>query len=186
MGLSEAPQDISFDAMALKQQQLAHVILQDPAVASLSSFIGIDGTNTTTNTGRMQINLKPLDERKIDALSIIRRMQPQLEKINGISLFLQPVQDLTVEDRVSRTEYQYSVEDVDAKELAAWTPKLLSKLQSLPQLTDVATDRLDLGLQANLVIDRDTASRLGIFPPQLITCSTTPLASAKSPRCLRS
>jgi multidrug efflux pump len=164
MGISEAPQDISFAAMAVKQQQLTHVLLQDPAVASLSSFIGIDGTNTTTNTGRIQINLKPLKERKSSATDIIRRMQPQLEKINGISLFLQPVQDLTVEDRVSRTEFQYSVEDVDAKELALWTPKLLSKLQSLPQLRDVASDRQDLGLQANLIIDRDTASRLGILP----------------------
>ena len=108
--------------------------------------------------------MKPLDERKIDASSIIRRLQPQLEKINGISLFLQPVQDLTVEDRVSRTEYQYSVEDVNSQELAVWTPRLLEKLQSLPQLRDVASDRQDLGLQANLVIDRDTASRLGILP----------------------
>jgi multidrug efflux pump len=164
MGLSEAPQDISFAAMSTRQQQLAHVIRQDPAVASLSSFIGIDGTNTTTNTGRIQINLKPLADRKISAMDIIRRMQPQLEKIDGISLFLQPVQDLTVEDRVSRTEYQYSVEDVDAKELALWTPRLIAKLQSLPQLRDVASDQQDLGLQAMLVIDRDTASRLGILP----------------------
>jgi multidrug efflux pump len=164
MGLSEAPQDISFAAMATRQQQLAHVILQDPAVDSLSSFIGIDGTNTTNNTGRIQINLKALNVRKINASDIIRRLQPQLEKINGISLFLQPVQDLTVEDRVSRTEYQYSVEDVNAQELATWTPRLLAKLQSLPQLRDVATDRQDLGLQASLVIDRDTASRLGILP----------------------
>jgi len=164
MGVSEAPQDISFAAMATKQQTLTHVILQDPAVASLSSFIGIDGTNTTTNTGRIQINLKPLKDRKISATDIIRRLQPNLEKVSGISLFLQPVQDLTVEDRVSRTEFQYSVEDVDAKELALWTPRLISKLQSLPQLRDVASDQQELGLQANLVIDRDTASRLGILP----------------------
>ncbi len=164
MGVSEAPQDISFAAMADRQQTLSHIILQDSAVESLSSFIGIDGTNATTNTGRIQINLKPLAVRRISATEIIRRLAPQLEKVSGISLFLQPVQDLTVEDRVSRTEFQYSVEDVDANELAEWTPRLITKLRSLPQLRDVASDQLTLGLQANLVIDRDTASRLGILP----------------------
>jgi multidrug efflux pump len=162
--VSEAAQDISFGAMAQRQQALTHVILQDSAVASLSSFIGIDGTNTTTNTGRIQINLKPLDERKLSASDVIRRLQPQLANVEGISLFLQPVQDLTVEDRISRTEFQYSVEDVDAKELALWTPKLIAKLQSLPELTDVASDELNGGLVTTLVIDRDTASRLGILP----------------------
>ncbi|HLW98490.1 MAG TPA: multidrug efflux RND transporter permease subunit [Candidatus Acidoferrales bacterium] len=164
MGVSEAPQDISFTAMADRQQALAHIILQDTAVDSLSSFLGIDGTNATTNTGRIQINLKPLEERKISASDVIRRLQPPLEKVNGISLFLQPVQDLTVEDRVSRTEFQYSMEDVDANELGMWTPRVIAKLQSLPELRDVASDQLNLGLQANLVIDRDTASRMGILP----------------------
>jgi multidrug efflux pump len=164
LGVSEAPQDISFGAMATRQQTLTDVILKDPAVASLSSFIGIDGTNATTNTGRIQINLKPLDQRRTSASDVIRRLQPELSKINGISLYMQPVQDLTVEDRVSRTEFQYSVEDVDQKELALWTPRLIEKLQSLPQLRDVASDQLNLGLQATLVIDRDIASRLGILP----------------------
>ncbi len=164
LGVSEAAQDISFSAMAQRQQALTRVILQDPAVTSLSSFIGIDGTNTTTNTGRIQINLKPVEERHISASDVIRRLQPQLADVEGISLFLQPVQDLTVEDRVSRTEFQYSVEDVDAKELAYWTPLLIKKLQTLPQLRDVASDQLNGGLLTTLVIDRDTASRLGILP----------------------
>ena len=143
------------------------VILKDPAVESLSSFIGIDGTNTTFNSGRIQINLKPLEERKIGASDIIRRLQPELAKVEGITLFLQPVQDLTVEDRVSRTQFQYSLEDPDPKELAQWTVRFLAKLQSLPQLRDVASDQQNQGLQAHLVLDRTTASRLGITPQML-------------------
>jgi multidrug efflux pump len=130
----------------------------------LSSFIGVDGTNTTPNQGRIQINLRPRDERSDDASAIIRRLQPQLAKVDGITLYMQPVQDLTVEDRVSRTQFQYSIEDADAQELAQWTPKLVAKLKTLPALTDVATDQLDNGLKTNVTIDRDTASRLGIFP----------------------
>src|SRR5208282_1764122 len=114
-GISEATQSISFTAMAEKQQQLAHLILQDPAVESISSFIGIDGTNTTLNSGRIQINLKPLDQRKMNASDVIRRLQPTLEKVDGITLYMQPVQDLTVEDRVSRTQYQYTLEDPDPR-----------------------------------------------------------------------
>src|SRR5207245_2643618 len=117
LGVSESEQSISFTAMAARQQELARVILQDPDVESLSSFIGIDGTNTTVNSGRMQINLKPHDERKANASDVIRRLQPQLEKVEAITLFMQPVQDITVDDRVSRTQFQYSLEDADAKEL---------------------------------------------------------------------
>jgi multidrug efflux pump len=164
LGVSEAPDSISFEAMSQRQQELARVILRDKDVESLSSFIGIDGTNTTPNSGRIQINLKARDQRKDDASAIIRRLQPELDKVEGITLYMQPVQDLTVEDRVSRTQFQYSVEDADAQELAQWTPRLVDKLRTLPELRDVATDQLNNGLKANLTIDRDTASRLGIYP----------------------
>jgi multidrug efflux pump len=164
LGVSEAAQNISFAAMEQHQQELAKVILRDPAVESLSSFIGIDGTNVTLNTGRIQINLKPLKVRKISASEVILRLQPELAKVDGISLFMQPVQDLTVEDRVSRTEFQYSLEDVDAKELAYWVPRFMQKLSAIPAVRDVASDQLNQGLLASLVIDRDTASRLGVLP----------------------
>jgi multidrug efflux pump len=167
LGVSEAPQTISFPAMADRQKALAKVILKDAAVESLSSFIGVDGTNTTLNSGRIQINLKPLEDRKISASDVIRRLQPQLAQVEGITLFMQPVQDLTVEDRVSRTQFQYSLEDADPKELAVWVPRFLEKLQQIPELRDVASDQLNGGLQAGLVIDRNTASRFGITP-QLI------------------
>ena len=127
--------------MARKQQQLSAIILKDPAVESLSSFIGIDGTNTTLNSGRILINLKPLDQREINASDVIRRLQPELEKVDGITLYMQPVQDFTVEDRVSRTQYQYTLEDPDANELNAWTAKLVAKLKQIPELRDVATDQ---------------------------------------------
>ena len=138
--------------MAQRQQALAKVILKDPAVESLSSFIGVDGTNTTMNSGRIQINLKPLEKRKIDASDVIRRLQPQLANVEGITLFMQPVQDLTVEDRVSRTQFQYSLEDPDAKELATWVPKFIDKLQDAAAscATWRATSRT-WGLQAQLV-----------------------------------
>jgi multidrug efflux pump len=167
LGVSEAPQNVSFAAMATRQRALADVILRDPAVESLSSFIGIDGTNTTINSGRVQINLKPLAQRKISASDVIRRLQPELAQVNGITLYMQPVQDLTVEDRVSRTQFQYSLEDVDPKELAYWVPKFVAKLKTLPELRDVATDQLNDGLMATLTIDRDTASRLGVFPADI-------------------
>ena len=166
-GISEAPQNISFDAMARRQLELNRAILTDPAVASLSSFIGIDGTNTTINSGRIQINLKPLSDRQISASDVIRRLQPRLAEVEGITLFMQPVQDLTVETRVSRTQYQYSLETPNAKELSEWVPRFLSKLQSLPQLRDVASDQQNDGLQARVVIDRDTASRLGVTPQMI-------------------
>jgi len=161
-GISQAPQTISFQAMAAKQQELTRVILQDPAVDSLSSFIGIDGTNQTLNSGRILINLKPLDVRKINASEVIARLQPELEKINGVTLDMQPVQDLTVEDRVSRAQFQYTLEDADSTELNTWTNKFVEKLKTLPELRDVSTDQQDAGLAESLVIDRQTASRMGI------------------------
>ena len=164
IGISEAPENISFAAMSQKQQELAKVILKNGNVDSLASFIGVDGTNVTPNSGRIQINLKPRDERKETASAIIRDLQPELAKIDGITLYMQPVQDLTVESRVSRTQYQYSMEDADPTELANWSQQLLQKLQTLPQLRDVASDQQNNGLQANLIIDRYTASRLGILP----------------------
>ena len=167
LGVSEGPQDVSFAAMVSRQRALADVILKDPAVASLSSFIGVDGINTTLNSGRIQINLRPLEQRKMSASDVIRRLQPELANVDGISLFMQPVQDLTVEDRVSRTQFQYSLEDVDAKELGYWVPRFMDKLKALPELRDVASDQQNNGLVAVLTIDRDTASRLGILPADI-------------------
>ena len=163
-GVSEAAQTVSFPEMSNLQQQLTKVILTDPAVDNLSSFIGIDGTNTTLNSGRILINLKPLAERKISASDVIRRIQPQLAKVAGITLFMQPVQDLTVEDRVSRTQFQYTLEDPSADELNTYAPQMLARLKELPDLADVATDQQVQGLRARLVFDRDTAARLGITP----------------------
>ena len=163
-GISQAPETISFEAMAEKQQELANVILQDPAVESLSSFIGIDGTNTTLNSGRISINLKPLEVRRISASDVIRRLRMSLQPVHGIALYMQPVQNITVDDRVSRTQYQYTLEDPDANELNTWTDRFLDKLRHLGELVDVATDRLNGGLAESLVIDRVTASRLGIAP----------------------
>ena len=164
VGISQAPENVSFAALSTRQQELARVILKNPAVDSLSSFIGIDGTNLTPNSGRIQINLKPHEQRDKTASEIIRDLQPQLAQVSGITLYMQPVQDLTVEDRVSRTQYQYTIEDADAEELSTWAPKLVDKLRTLPELRDVASDQQNNGMEANLVIDRDTASRLGILP----------------------
>ena len=166
-GISEAPQSISFSAMAQRQQALARVVLQDPAVESLSSFIGVDGTNVTLNSGRMLINLKPLKVRGISATEVIRRLQGKLVQVEGITLYMQPVQDLTIEDRVSRTQYQFSVEDADPDELSVWVPRLVERLRQIPQLADVASDLQDQGLQAFVEFDRDTASRLGITPAMI-------------------
>jgi multidrug efflux pump len=167
LGISEAPQSVSFTAMAEAQQALTRVILKDPAVASLSSFIGIDGTNTTLNSGRIQINLKPLEERRLSSSEVIRRLQPELARVQGIQLFMQPIQDLTVEDRVSRTQYQFTLEDADAKELGEWAPRFVDRLRALPELRDVASDQQNSGLQVRLILDRTTASRLGITPQML-------------------
>jgi multidrug efflux pump len=162
LGISEAPQTVSFSSMAQRQQQLVDILLGEPAVDNISSFIGVDGTNNTLNSGRIQINLKPLDQRQVSATEVIRRMQPRLTGIEGIQLFLQPLQDLTVEDRISRTEFQYSLEDPNQEELATYTRKMVDELGREKVVTDVASDLQDQGLGAKLVIDRDTAARLGI------------------------
>ena len=161
-GISEAPQSISFAAMSQRQQELAKIILADPAVESLSSYIGVDGDNATLNSGRLLINLKPHGQRNLSAAQVITRLQPEIDKLVGIRLFMQPVQDLTIEDRVSRTQYQFSMSSPDADLLALWSDKLVHALSQLPELTDVASDLQDKGLQVFLVIDRDAASRLGV------------------------
>jgi multidrug efflux pump len=163
-GISQAAPTISSSAMAARQQQLARVVLADPAVASLSSFIGADGTNTTTNSGRMSINLKPLGQRGISASGVIHRLQQQLQQVQGIQLFMEPVQNITVDDRVSRSQYQYSLEDPDINELSDWTRRFVTRLRELPELENVATDEQPGGLAVYLRIDRVTASRLGIAP----------------------
>ncbi len=162
-GISQASQSISFDAMSEKQREMAQIILQDPAVESLSSFIGADGINTTLNSGRISINLKPINER-IGASDVIRRLQHRLKKVEGIQLYMQPVQDITVDDRVTRTQYQYTLEDPDTDELNAWTTKFVAQLNTMPELEDVATDQQTGAKAVQLEIDRVTASRLGIAP----------------------
>ena len=163
-GVSEASQTVSFREMANEQQALGRIILKDPAVASLSSFIGIDGTNATLNSGRILINLKPIEDRKISASDVIRRLQPELARVPGITLYMQPVQDISVEDRVSRTQFQYTLEDPSADELALYAPRMVEKLREEPELRDVASDQQEGGLRAMLVFDRNTAYRLGITP----------------------
>jgi multidrug efflux pump len=163
-GISQAPQSIGSRGMDQKQQDLVNTILQDPAVESVSSFVGADGTNTTTNSGRISINLKPLNQRDMSAADVIRRLEPKLDKVEGIQVYMQPVQNITVDDRVSRTQYQYTLEDPDQNELNLWTGKFVDKLKQLPELEDVATDQQAGGLAVSLVIDRVTASRLGIAP----------------------
>ncbi len=163
-GISDAPQSVSFAAMAERQQALARAILADPAVASLSSFIGVDGTNTTLNSGRFLINLKPRSQRDADAVGVIARLKQRAADVPGITLYLQPVQDLTIEDRVSRTQYQFTVETANPDELSAWVPRIVSRLRGLPEVADVASDLQDDGLQAFVDIDRESAGRLGITP----------------------
>jgi multidrug efflux pump len=163
-GISEGPESTSFAAMSERQQRLTKVILEDPAVESLTSFIGIDGTNTTMNAGRIQINLKPLDVRGVNATEVIRRLQPKLDEVQDITLYMQPVQDLTVEDRVSRTQYQYTLEEPDQNDLNLWTAKLVDKMRRIPEIRDVATDQQPDGIAEMLLIDRVTASRMGISP----------------------
>ncbi len=163
-GISEAPQSISFAAMAERQEALAQAILQDPDVDSLSSFIGVDGTNSTLNSGRFLINLKPHESRNADVTTVIARLRQETAPVTGITLYLQPVQDLTIEDTVSRTQYQFVLEDANPDELAVWTPRLVAKLAQLPQLSEVTSDVQAQGLSAYLDIDRDTAGRFGITP----------------------
>ncbi|MGC4099562.1 MAG: efflux RND transporter permease subunit [Nitrospira sp.] len=168
LGISEATQSISFLGMVTQQQALTRAILNDPAVASVSSFIGIDGINTTLNNGRLQINLKPIAERKVSAQEVIHRLRTRVADIEGVSLYLQPMQDLTVEDRVSRTQYQYTLESADPEELNQWAPVFVTALQALPSLRDVSSDQQNRGLASLLVIDRATASRLGITPQLIV------------------
>jgi multidrug efflux pump len=169
-GISDAPESVSFAAMAEHQQALARVVLADPAVQSLSSFIGVDGTNVTPNSGRMLINLKPHSQRDAHASEVIRRLQRKLAaEVPGVTLYMQPVQDLTIEDRVSRTQFQYTLEAADAQLLDEWVPRLVERLAALPELSDVASDLQNRGLQAYVDIDRDTAGRLGITPAAVDT-----------------
>ncbi|WP_460873184.1 multidrug efflux RND transporter permease subunit [Paralcaligenes ginsengisoli] len=160
--ISQAPQTVSFPSMARRQQQAVDRILEDPAVSTVTSFIGIDGTNSTLNTGRLQIALKPTGERSDNAMAIIGRLNQALKNIPEIKVYMQPVQDLTIDDQVSRTQYQMTLSDPDSAVLGTWVPKVVQKLQGLPQLTDVADDFQNGGLQTSLVIDRDAAARLGV------------------------
>jgi multidrug efflux pump len=160
-GISEAPQSVSYAAMAERQQALGRAILEDPDVESLSSFIGVDGTNATLNTGRFLINLKPHGQRA-GALEVMRRLQDRVAGIEGVTLYLQPIQDLTIEDRVSRTQFQFTLEAPSGATLAEWTGKLVDKLQEVKEIVDVASDLQNQGLQAFVQIDRDSASRLGV------------------------
>ena len=166
-GVTQAPESISFAAMSHKQQQLSEEILKDPAVQSLSSFIGADGTNTTLNSGRIQINLKPVEQRHLTATEVIARLQKRVDQVPGIHLYLQPIQDLTVDDRVSRTQYQYTLEDPDVAELNLWTAKVVTELRKLPEMADVTTDQQNNGVSVHLDMDRATASRLNITPDQI-------------------
>ncbi len=168
LGISQAPETVSFPAMSRRQQDLVRVIRQDPAVENLTSFIGADGVNTTMNSGRIQITLKPLEQREgVSAVDVIRRLQPKLQQVTGIELFMQPVQDLTVEDRISRTQYQYALDAPDKALLDRWVPRLLDRMKQLPELRDVASDQQNNGLGLEVNIDRDTAGRLGITPQNI-------------------
>ena len=161
-GITQAPQTVSFASMAERQQRIVDVVLKDPAVASVSSFIGVDGVNATLNAGRMMINLKPPEVRKISATAVMRRLQPKLDQVVGIGMFMQPVQDMSIDTQISRSQYQFSLIDANPQELALWVKKLMVQLKKLPQLADVASDVQDHGLQAWIAINRDTAGRLGI------------------------
>jgi multidrug efflux pump len=163
-GISEASQTISYSAMAERQQALAAAILKDPDVTSLSSFIGVDGSNSTLNSGRFLINLKPHASRSLTASEIIRRLQRETADVVGITLYMQPLQDITIDSSVSRTQYQFVVESTDNNDFATWVPRLMQKLDSLPELVDVASDMEALGTDTDLIIDRATAARFGITP----------------------
>ncbi len=161
-GTLQAPQSVSFESMANRSRQAADVILKDPAVESVASFIGVDGTNPSLNSGRLQINLKPLDERDDRVSKVIERLQQEVANLPGVTLYLQPVQDLTIDTQVSRTQYQFTLQATSLDELSQWVPKLMDKLNSLPQLADVSSDWQDQGMVAYVNVDRDSASRLGI------------------------
>ena len=167
LGISQAPENISFAALGERQQKLVEVVRQDPAVENVASFIGVDGVNTTPNVGRIQITLKPLAVRKASALEIIRRMQPKVAAVQGIQLFLQPVQDLTIEDRISRTQYQYALDSPSQADLDTWVPRLVERLRQIPELREVASDQQNKGEGIRVEIDRDTAGRMGITPQNI-------------------
>ena len=167
LAITQAPETVSFPAMSKLQQDLVQVIRQDPAVENLVSFIGADGVNTTMNSGRIQITLKPLEQRKISAVEVIRRLEPKVSQVSGIDLYMQPVQDLTVEDRISRTQYQYALDAPDKALLDTWVPRLLDKMKQLPELRNVASDQQNNGQGLFINIDRDTAGRLGITPQNI-------------------
>jgi multidrug efflux pump len=165
LGISQAPETVSFTAMSGLQRRLVDVIRQDPAVENLTSFIGADGVNTTMNSGRLQITLKPLEDRAgVSAVDVIRRLQPKVSQVTGIELFLQPVQDLTVEDRISRTQYQYALDAPSKDLLDTWAPRLVERMKAIPEVRDVASDQQNNGVGLFVDIDRDTAGRLGITP----------------------
>jgi multidrug efflux pump len=164
VGFSVAPPDASFARMTGLQRAADEAIISDPDVASVASSIGADGTNPTSNSGRVSITLKPRSDRKSDVGVIIRRLQQKLAEVPGITIYLQPVQDLTIETRTSRTQFQYTLEDADPAELSEWAPRMLEKMRALPQLADVASDEESDGLQLRITVDRDTASRMGIVP----------------------
>ena len=163
-GISEAEPSVSFEAMAQRQQALAAAILRDPDVVSLSSFIGVDGTNTTLNTGRLLMNLKPRNQRRSSASDVIRRLERETQNVAGIALYMQPVQDLTIDATVSRSQYQFVLEDANPSEFTTWVPKLIERLQQLPQIEDVTSNYAENGLSAYILIDRPTAARFGITP----------------------
>ena len=167
LGITQAPETVSFPAMSKLQQGLVQVIREDPAVENLTSFIGADGVNTTMNSGRIQITLKPLEQRRVSAVEVIRRLEPMVRQVSGIELYMQPVQDLTVEDRISRTQYQYALDAPDKTLLDTWVPRLLEKMKALPELRNVASDQQNNGLGLYVNIDRDTAGRLGITPQNI-------------------
>lgn len=161
-GTLQAPQSVSFASMAERQRQVASIILKDPAVESLTSFVGVDGTNPALNSARLQINLKPLDERDDRVQTVISRLQQAVDGVPGVALYLQPTQDLTIDTTVSRTQYQFTLQANSLEALSTWVPPLLSRLQAQPQLADVSSDWQDKGLAAYIKVDRDSASRLGI------------------------
>jgi len=167
LGITQAPENVSFPAMSKLQQGLVQVIRQDPAVENLTSFIGADGVNTTMNSGRIQITLKPLEQRRVSAVEVIRRLEPKVRQVPGIDFYMQPVQDLTVEDRISRTQYQYALDAPDKTLLDTWVPRLLEQMKELPELRNVASDQQNNGQGLYVNIDRDTAGRLGITPQNI-------------------
>ncbi len=181
-GITQADQSVSYAAMAERQQRLAAIIVKDPDVASLSSFIGVDGQNVTLNSGRMLINLKPRDERSATASEIIRRLNAATAVEPGIRLYMQPVQDLTIDTAVSATQYQVILESPNLEDFETWVPRFTAALAASPAVADVTSDHQGKGLSAYVTIDRPTAGRYGITPRRSTTPSTTRSASASSRR----